>query len=457
MKRRTRLLLLVLILACGLPARTTPAAEWKAGVGRAVITPTTTMWMSGYASRDRPAEGKLHELWVKALALEDAAGNRAVLVTLDLCGIDRGVANRVRDRLAQAHRLGRESVVLNCSHTHSGPVVGDNLRSMYFLDGVQQKLVDDYTRELEDRIVATVGDALNSMAPAKLAWASGTATFAVNRRNNPEADVPALREKGQLRGPVDHDLPVMTVTDAGTGNLRAIVFGYACHATTTSLYEWSGDWPGAAQVELEKAHPGATALFWTGCGADQNPLPRRTYGHVAEYGLKAAEGVEAAIASGKLEPIAPTLVASYSEIDLPFANLPMAEQLKVDLGSADRYVGARAKLLLAQLESGGRLSPHYPYPIQVWRLGADVRWVFLGGEVVVDYALRLKQELDGRGTWVAGYSNDVMAYIPSLRVLNEGGYEGEAAMLYYGLPSKWAPEVEELIVTEVRRQVGATR
>ena len=166
MDRRTCVALVAIFLACWAPARSASAAEWKAGVGRAVITPTTPMWMSGYASRDRPAEGKLHDLWVKAVALEDAAGNRAVLVTLDLCGIDRGVANRLRDRLQQVHRLGRESVVLNCSHTHSGPVVGDNLRSMYFLDDTQQKLVDAYTRELEDKIVATVGNALSSMAPA---------------------------------------------------------------------------------------------------------------------------------------------------------------------------------------------------------------------------------------------------------------------------------------------------
>jgi hypothetical protein len=460
-----RSVLAALLVLCGggLCPGAVAAAEWKAGVGRAVITPTTPMWMSGYASRDRPAEGKLHDLWVKALALEDAAGNRAVLVTLDLCGIDRGFSAGVRDRLQAAHGLGRESVALNCSHTHSGPVVGHNLRAMYFLNDEQQRYVDDYTRELEDEIVAAVGEALGSLSPARVEWANGAATFAVNRRNNPEPEVPALREKGMLRGPVDHDLPVMTVSgaggDGGDGKLRAVVFGYACHATTTALYEWSGDWPGAAQVELEKSHPGATAMFWAGCGADQNPLPRRTYELLADYGRQAAAGVDAVIASGKLQPIEPTLAASYTEIDLPFAELPTAEQLARDAASQDKYVAARAKMLGQRIQREGQLGPHYPYPVQVWRLGRDVRFVLLGGEVVVDYALRLKQDLGESpgATWVAGYTNDVMAYIPSLRVLKEGGYEGEAAMVYYGLPSKWAPEVEELIVTEVRRQVGDAR
>jgi hypothetical protein len=446
-----------LLLAASPCGGVATAGAWRAGVGRAVITPTTPVWMSGYASRVRPAEGKLHDLWCKALALEDAAGRRAVLVTLDLCGIDRETSGRVRDRIQQAHGLGRESVGLNCSHTHSGPVVGHNLRSMYFLNDAQQKLIDDYTRELEDKIVAAAGEAVGARAPARLSWTVGSATFAVNRRANPEPDVPALREKAQLKGPVDHDVPLLAVSNPGDGGaLRAVVFGYACHATTTSLYEWSGDWPGAAQVELETAHPGVTAMFWAGCGADQNPLPRRTYAHVTEYGQKAAAAVDAAIAGGRLQPVEPKLTATYGEVDLPFAELPTKEQLTREAASPDRYAAARAKVLLARLETQGRLSPHYPYPVQVWRLGGDVRWVFLGGEVVVDYAIRLKQAFGAPGTWVAGYSNDVMAYIPSARVLDEGGYEGEGAMVYYGHPSKWAPQVEELIVDEVRRQMDAS-
>ena len=95
----------------------------------------------------------------------------------------------------------------------------------------------------------------------------------------------------------------------------------------------------------------------------------------------------------------------------------------------------------------------YPYPLQVWRLGNDLTWIALGGEVVVDYARRLKHEIDPGRTWVMGYANDVMAYIPSLRVLKEGGYEGGGAMLIYGLPTVWGPRVEETIVEAVHDQM----
>jgi hypothetical protein len=123
-----------------------------------------------------------------------------------------------------------------------------------------------------------------------------------------------------------------------------------------------------------------------------------------------------------------------------------------DAISTDRFVAARAKALLEDIDAGQPLKQSYPYPVQSWKIGQDAQWLFLGGEVVVDYAVRLKSELNGTRTWIAGYSNDVMAYIPSRRVLMEGGYEGGGAMVIYGLPTIWAPQIEEVIVAEAHRQ-----
>jgi hypothetical protein len=158
-----------------------------------------------------------------------------------------------------------------------------------------------------------------------------------------------------------------------------------------------------------------------------------------------------------MTPLHGALSAAYAEVDLPFADLPTREQLVQDAAGPNRYVAARAKLLLEQLRKNGSLRGTYPYPVQVWQLGPDLTWVALGGEVVVDYSLRLKKELGPSKTWVAGYANDVMAYIPSLRVLKEGGYEGGGAMVYYGLPAVWGPRVEELIVAAVHEQVKKVR
>lgn len=428
------------------------ADGWKAGAAKVVITPSQLMWMSGYGSRDHAAEGKLHDLWAKALVIEDPAGERLLLITLDLVGIDRQLSLSVRDAIAARHKLEKRQVAICCSHTHTGPVVGRNLRAMYFLDDAQTKLIDAYTDELEKKIATVVDDAIGKLAPSQLSWANSKATFAVNRRTNVEAEVPRLIAEGSLKGPVDHDAPVLAVRDS-QGQLKAIACGYACHATVLSFFQWSGDWPGFAQIELEKSHPGAIALFWAGCGADQNPLPRREVTLAEKYGREMAAAVDQALA-GKMTPIAGRLAESYAEIDLPLATLPTAEELQKQAESKDKFQAGRAKLLLAQIAAGKPLSQTYPYPVQCVRLGDGPTWITLGGEVVVDFSLRLKQELGGERTWVAAYANDVMAYIPSRRVLTEGGYEGGGAMVYYGLPTVWAPEVEELIVKEVKRQAA---
>src|SRR5687768_6613136 len=128
----TRILTALLVLAFA-PTLSAQEPGWKAGFGKANITPTEPMWMSGYASRTAPAEGKATDLWPKAIVLR--TGDRTlVLVTLHLVGIDRATSQAIVDPIREKHKLPREAVVVSVSHTHCGPVVGKNLRSMYFLD-----------------------------------------------------------------------------------------------------------------------------------------------------------------------------------------------------------------------------------------------------------------------------------------------------------------------------------
>jgi len=438
-------------------------AQWRAGAAKVKITPPKFMPMAGYAGRGaKHAQEKLTDLWAKALLLEDADGHRALWITLDVIGADRALSMSVCEELQKRYGLSRDQIALCFSHTHTGPVVAKNLRPMHYmmLGEADRRLVDGYAELLQKQIVTVAGEALEDVAPAEIAWGSGTATFAVNRRNNPAARVPQWREEGKLRGPRDHDVPVLAVREAG-GKLKAVVFGYACHCTVLSSFQWSGDYAGFAQIEVEKAHPGCIALFWAGCGGDQNPLPRRKVELARNYGKELGEAVSAVL-EGQTHAVVPGLKTSYCEIDLALDKLPARERLQQDAQSTNKYVAARAKRLIEQLDAGHPLSKTYPYPIGVWRIGRQVTFVILGGEVVVDFALRLKTELGDpelkrTNVWVAGYSNDVMAYIPSLRVLREGGYEGGGAMVYYGLPTVWAPEVEEAIVRNVHRQVEALR
>ncbi len=162
------------------------------------------------------------------------------------------------------------------------------------------------------------------------------------------------------------------------------------------------------------------------------------------------------VLAGKLTPVTGHLRTAYGEIDLAYGKLPDKTQLQAQTLSKNFAEKMRATRLLVQIQKEGKLSPGYPYyPVQVVRLGDQVVWAALGGEVVVDYSIRLKKELAGPATvWVAGYMNDVMAYIPSERVLKEGGYESDSSMIYYGHPTKWAPGLEDRIVAKVRELAG---
>jgi neutral ceramidase len=432
------------------PGTTRALADgWKAGTAKVAITPREAMWMAGYAARTKPSEGAVHDLWAKALVLEDPSGKKAALVTLDLCGIGRDLSLAVRNAIESRLGLGRDRIVLACSHTHCGPVVGTNLITMYKLDDAERRKVDSYAEFLRTAIPDVVEKAAARLDPVNLAWGIGKADFAVNRRNNKEPDVPALRASGALQGPVDHDVPVLRIAGAD-GTPRAIIFGYACHCTTLSFYQFCGDYAGFAQIAIEGANPGAQAMFVAGCGADQNPLPRRTVELAEQYGRQLAASVQCVL-GGALQPIKAPIVSDAEEIDLAFAALPTRDQIEADAKSNNFSLASRARMLLDTLDKKGSLAPSYPhYPVVIWRLG-ELTWIFLGGEVVVDYSLRLKRNLGSSHTWVSAYCNDVMAYIPSLRVLKEGGYEGATSMIPYGHPTSWGEAIEEDIIASVIR------
>ncbi len=427
---------LLTVLLCGMAT----AADFKAGVARVKITPRESIWMSGYANRTKPSQGAIHDLWAKALALEDPKGGRVVIVTTDLIGLPRSMSDVIAARLAKEHDLERARLVLNSSHTHTGPVAGSNLATMYTLTPDQKQVVDEYSRELIDSLVAVAAASLGNLKPATIEFARGTAGFAANRR--------VLTPKGvtfgaHAPGPVDHDVPVLRVTGTD-GAVRAILFGYACHNTTLTgeFYQISGDYAGFAQAELEKQHPGAPAMFLMLCGADQNPSPRSSLELAQQHGATLAKQVTTAL-SGKLERLKPPIRAAFQMIDLEFAP-HTRETFEEEAQSTNKYRVQRAQAMIKAYDEG-RPIRRTAYPVQAIRFGKSLTLVTLGGEVVVDYVLRTKREYPKENLIVAGYTNDVMCYIPSARVLKEGGYEASDSMIYYGQPGPFTKDVEETV------------
>lgn len=451
------LLCLLLFLSGPEPVR----AGWKAAVRKVDITPDQVMWMAGYASRKGPAEGTRSPLYAKLLLLEDGKGSRFVLVTLDLIGVPADLRREWEGAFA---RLGipASHLLINASHTHSGPMIrlippfrsGQQARAAYASvpeeeQGTYIQATQQYRQKLSLKVLEAARSAGEGLQEVKLYHGKSRCGFAMNRR------LPTDRgfiNSPNPEGPVDHEVPILEVR-GGNGKPLAIAFGYACHNTVLGFMNWSGDYAGWAQQYIEEEHPGSVALFVTGCGGDQNPYPRRQEVWAERHGRSLATAVEAAL-QGPVHSLKDSLSAAFTRVDLDYAPAPDRATLESRLASKDRYEKRHAAFLLEYLEATGSLPDSYPYPVQVVRLGQELTLFALGGEVVVDYSLRLKEEFGKGHVWVAGYSNDVMGYIPSLRVLQEGGYEGGGAMRYVRSiphPGSWAESVEDRILETVRR------
>ncbi len=424
---------------------------WKAGVATQSVTPSDLIWMAGYASRTKPAEGVAQDLFAKAVVLEDPAGARLLIVTLDLISVPRHLREYLEAELAAKHGLRPDQILLNASHTHCGPVLHSPKGSFYKLDAEQLAKVIAYMERLKAALVDLAARAIADLAPAKLGYTHARCGVSMNRRlptptgfqNSPYPD-----------GPVDQSVPVLRVTGAD-GQLRAVLFGYACHNTTLGFFEFCGDYAGFAQADLETAHPKAVALFVMGCGGDQNPYPRGNIENAKQHGRSLANAVEVALLVAPTE-IHPPLATAYATPELAFAPAPSQEALTRLAAAGTGYEHQHARRLLDRIEQEGSLPTTYKYPIQVIRFGRELTMAALAGEIVVDYSLRLKRELPGERVWVAGYSNDVFGYVPSLRVLKEGGYEGGGAMLYTNLPGPFAEDVEERIFAGLKGLLDST-
>jgi predicted dehydrogenase len=430
-------------------------AQLVAGTGRVKITPELPMWLSGYAGREKPATEVLQDLWAKVLVIEDGAHlpasrsnggkNRVVIVTTDLLGISHEVSADVARQVDSLYGIKREQLILNSSHTHSGPMVWPCVDIIFDFTLDQQRQVSLYSQQLTANLVKAIGMALADRAPAELYSGKGEAGFAINRRN-----------KLAPGGPVDHDVPVVKVVR--TGKPPVILFGYACHNTTLveNNFLINGDYAGFAQAALEEENPGVTCMFLMGCGGDQNPDPRGTVELAKAHGRELADAVDTVLKGGKMRLVRAPIRTAYTTVDLPYRSFDVAEYEREIVGE-DKYLQRRARLMLSAYNRG--FTPdHLVYPVQAVRFGADLCVLALSGETVVDYSLKTKRSFAAENLYVAGYSSEVMCYIPSQRLLNEGGYEPDESMIYYGFPGPFANSVEDSVTKAIRfvmKKVGA--
>jgi len=429
-----------------------PSAQPLVAVGVASIdiTPEGPIRLSGYAARSKSeAVEEIHRLHAKALAFGTDEEEKSVFITVDLVGIPGSIWQKLSETLSEKAGVASSNLVISSSHTHGSPEVGNLMnilqyRGEVFSDSLlsreQLSHIAAYRQRLLEKLEAVAIKALEDRKPSLVSWGQGQAQFAKNRRTE--------------GGPVDPSLPLLRVTTPD-GKLRAVLVNYACHGTTLggTTNKIHADWMGEAQKFIEASHPGVTAMVAIGCGADANPNPRGTVELMTKHGQEIAANVEKLL-TAQLQPLTAPPVAKLKWIELPFAHVPNEAEL-LEMSKDNSIKGYYARLALERKARGFEIPATLTYPVQTWTFGDELAMINLAGEVVVDYAVRLKNELGADRVWVNAYSNDVPSYIASKRVLKEGGYEAETSMYWYDKPSPFSGEVEDIIIEAVKSIIPA--
>jgi hypothetical protein len=425
-------------------AKSSGEPEWKVGLAQMKITPEHPVLMSGYAGRTKPFEKVTEHLYVKAMILQDRDGRQGVIVTSDILGFSAEVAEPICERIGKKTGLKREQILLNAAHNHAGPRLGLKVTAKEAGAGEAQRTIN-YTRQLQDKVVEVVVQAADRLEPARLSWGSGVAHFVMNRR---ESTPGGIILGVNARGLADRSVPVLRI-DGADGKTRAVLFGAATHNTTLGQdnYEICGDYAGFAQENVQKHNPGVQAMFMIGCAGDSNPYPRGTMDLARQHGETLGKEVRRVLA-GKLRPVRGPLKIVFETVRLPLAPVPPKEELQKwakDRRNAKTWGAAQ---MLAALERGEKLPADYPCAETVWQFGADLTLVGLSGEVVVDYVPLLEKAIGPNQLWIAAYCNDVFGYLPSARLLGEGGYETRG--LYSGGAGFFDARAEKALVDKVR-------
>jgi putative membrane-bound dehydrogenase-like protein len=443
MLRRTSLLVVILALCMPADAADVEGDVYLVGVAEIDITPDHPIRLNGFGSRRAESEGVSHKIYARALAIRHNSDKEPVLlITVEVLGITPAHRDELARRLRA--KIAPERLAIAATHTHCAPMVAGANPTLFGLPipAEHQKNIERYTAVFLDKLERVALKALEKPRPARLFWGIGSIGFAKNRRT--------------AGGPTDHELPVLVARDAKTDQVLAIYTTYACHCVTLSHNKIDGDWAGYAAEATGERFPGAIAMVSIGCGADQNPDSGVTGSKIdiaKLQGRQIAEEVKRLL-GGYLAPVRGRPICRLNFHDLPLAAHPDRKGWE-ELARRTDATGYHARVQLAKLDVNQKLATAIHYPVQTWAFGDSLAMVHLGGEVVVDYSIRLKTELDRTRVWIVGYANTNPGYIPSERVLKEGGYEGGGAMIYYDVPTPFKAGLEKTIVDDVKAQIGA--
>lgn len=444
-----------------------------AGIASARITPPLGESMGGYISRDHGCTGVLEDLFLQSLYLEDENHHALVIVGADIVFFPKEVTDAVCRRLRQELPSRGLTILLNASHTHCGPHTVPQL-----LDSPSPEC-GSYLNFLKETVISTTRKAFEARKPMWLKWRTAEARLSMNRR---------LIRNGTChfapdpKGAIDPQVTVWSLHGDAGQTPSMVWFSYSCHPNTHAGYLISPDWPGIARkIIVEKLGSHATAIFTQGtCGEIRPPWTPGQPGtpeQAKQMGGQLADVVLNSLATGQ-DIHTPVFRSASATIPLPFSSCPTEEDLNIFEGdSVDpewcrQHLPTCVPLVSSQEEmtrnrrirrlwtarmrerrACGDLGKPLGLGTTLVELAPDFRILAMEGEICFDLARQIRRQTAQPNLQIMGYTNDGPGYIPSERILREGGYEGSDSQIYFGQPSAFAEGVERRLVEGVNQLV----
>jgi neutral ceramidase len=319
-----------------------------------------------------------------------------------------------------------------------------------------------YIDKTLDTLADTAVRALENRAPARIRAGTGWCGISASRRK-PDGRRGFLF-KPSLEAPHDHQVSVLAF-ESNSGQLRHVLFSYACHPTSTgAINEIGGDYPGFPCAALERRYGGVTAAFFQGCAGDQkvdardaqeDGFRKLSINEVCNRGEMLGEAVARVLEADDLRDLTGPLVLDQEFVALK-TDVATEGQLAAALEAPEEYVRQWARQQMDLHTTNTPQRSTFDFEVQTLRCRSDLALIALAGEMSVEFGLRFRREFGAmfRDVWTLGYANDMVGYVPVRRQISEGGYaviDNNRRLLYTG---PFAADSEALIGAAVHRCLG---
>jgi neutral ceramidase len=422
----------------------------QAGFAKIDITPPLGTRMFGWGTRDETGgcTGVHDSLFVRALWLTDQDED-VLIMGFDLLFFSRDIADRLRGAIGRAFDLAPRQVLLNTSHTHNGPTTGTWWTALF------ESPDTIYLDQLERAVLAAADEAMDQAREVCVVrHGSAKAAMALSRRNiGPDGKA---SWEANTENTIYDTIPICLLEDVHREPV-AVLFSVSCHPSTVPGRDISADYPGAAMAMLDERLGVECSLFLQGVGGDTKVRSCReacafgtTWDDQNSAGRMVADAVMAAIESD-LEPTLPALVAEETTVALPLEDTPdrsgyTAIMSAPDTGDMKRLWASR---MIERLDRGEIPPSSVPLSMHGVKIGQGVRMIGIEGEVVADHGGLIARMFDRGTTFPMGYCDGCQLYIPSDRMLPEGGYEVDSFAEYH-VPAALAGGIDEALVAGCR-------